>query len=147
MRTLLCFAFVVAFALPADAADTGSDVSAPPPPAVSPMKKARGAIARKQWAASLPLLDAELRQNPRNADAYNLMGYATRHLGRYEESLRHYRKALQLDPKHRGAHEYLGELYLRIKRPEKARAHLKHLEKLCPSGCEERSELAEALEN
>ena len=48
-------------------------------------------------------------------------------------------------PAHLGAHEYLGELYLQRGELEQARAQLAELERLCPAGCEERSELAEAI--
>ena len=29
----------------------------------------------------------------------------------------YYEKALSLDPRHKGAHEYIGELYLKLKQP------------------------------
>ena len=60
-------------------------------------------------------------------------------------SYAHYQRALRLDPAHLGAHEYLGELYLQRGEPEQARAQLAELELLCPAGCEERSELADAI--
>ncbi len=44
-----------------------------------------------------------------NADAWNYMGYACRKLGDMDNSFKHYDKALQLNPRYKGAHEYLGE--------------------------------------
>ena len=54
-------------------------------------------------------------------------------------------KALDFDAEHKGAHEYLGELYVETGQMPKAREHLAVLEKLCPQGCEEREDLAKAV--
>jgi hypothetical protein len=48
-----------------------------------------------------------------------------------------YRAALQLEPKHRGAHEYIGETYLLTGNKAKAREHLAALERICGTKCEE----------
>ncbi|RTL71245.1 MAG: tetratricopeptide repeat protein, partial [Hyphomicrobiales bacterium] len=56
-----------------------------------------------------------------------------------------YRKALDFDPDHKGALEYLGELYVETGDLPKARENLARLEKLCPSGCEEREDLEKAI--
>ena len=57
------------------------------------------------------------------------------------EDARHYNEALRLDPKHLGAHEYIGEAYLMSGNLDKAREHLAQLDKLCRFGCKEYSEL------
>ena len=59
------------------------------------------------------------------------LGYAYRHEGKYDVAFDHYRAALQLDPKHRGAHEYIGETYLLTGNKAKAREHLAALERIC----------------
>jgi len=56
-----------------------------------------------------------------------------------------YERALWLDPDHRGALEYQGELFLLLGDVDKAEANLAHLEKVCPDDCEEAEELAEAI--
>ena len=56
-------------------------------------------------------------------------------------------KALFLDPRHKGAHEYIGELYLKMKQPEKAKEHLAKLDSICFFGCEEFDELKEAIQD
>jgi len=76
-----------------------------------------------------------------DADAYNLLGFSHRKLGDVEAALAHYGKALALEPKHRGANEYLGELYLELGQLDKARERLKVLDGACFFGCEEYSEL------
>jgi DNA-binding SARP family transcriptional activator len=57
----------------------------------------------------------------------------------------HYREALRLAPEHRGAHEYIGEAYLTEGNVQKAREHLKQLDRLCLFGCEEYSSLKKAI--
>ena len=61
---------------------------------------------------------AALAKAPNNADAWNLMGYAHRKLGQVDQALGFYQKALSLNAEHRGALEYLGELYLQTGRPK-----------------------------
>ena len=61
------------------------------------------------------------------------------------EVFRHYEEALRLDPKHRNAHEYIGEAYLQVGNLAKAKEHLAALDKLCFLPCEQYSELKEAV--
>ncbi|MGE0668540.1 MAG: tetratricopeptide repeat protein [Sphingomonadales bacterium] len=81
-----------------------------------------------------------------NADVLNYLGYASRKLGRFEQALEYYEQALALDPDHRGAHEYLGELFVELRRMDEARAQLAALDRLCPYGCTEREMLAERID-
>jgi protein involved in temperature-dependent protein secretion len=55
--------------------------------------------------------------------------------------------ALKLDPNHKGANEYLGELYVDMGDMAKAQAQLAKLQQLCPSGCDEYSELKKAIDS
>ena len=79
------------------------------------------------------------------ADVLNYLGYASRKLGRFEQALGYYTQALALDPAHRGAHEYLGELLVELRQMDEARAQLARLDRLCPYGCAEREALAERI--
>lgn len=63
-----------------------------------------------------------------------------------ETAFAHYDTALELNPKHRGANEYLGELYLELGRLEEAQARLDVLDGACFFGCEEYSELKAKIE-
>ena len=58
----------------------------------------------------------------------------------------YYRRALAIEPRHLGANEYLGELYLETGELAKAEERLRELAIACPSGCEERDELSEAID-
>jgi tetratricopeptide (TPR) repeat protein len=89
----------------------------------------------------LPLAEAE----PENPDVFNLLGYSHRKLEMYDEALGYYTTALELDPMHLGANEYLGELYLETDQPELAEERLTVLQEACPDGCEELAELDAAL--
>ena len=75
-------------------------------------------------------------------DVLNYLGFTNRKLGHYEVAVTYYQAALAIDPGHRGATEYLGELYLEIGRFADAQRQLARLDRLCPYGCAEREELA-----
>jgi DNA-binding SARP family transcriptional activator len=62
-----------------------------------------------------------------------------------DNSFKHYERALQLNPGHRDAHEYMGEAYLQVGRVEDAEVHLKALDKLCWLPCEQYTELKEKI--
>lgn len=109
--------------------------------------QAKVAIEARNYAAALPLLQQVVARDPQNADAYNLMGYATRKSGDANGSLRYYTTALQIDPKHLGAHEYIGEAYLMLDRPQEAEQHLARLDSLCLFGCSEYRMLKTAIAN
>ena len=113
-----------------------------------PLRAARDAIAAQQWPKALELLKAQQPQLNRNADLHNLLGYVHRKQARpdLDKSFEHYRLALEINPSHRGAHEYIGEAYLMRKQPAQAREHLETLKRLCGGvACEEYQDLAKAL--
>ena len=82
--------------------------------------------------------------NPKSADGYNLLGYSSRWLGKYDEAFASYDKALALDPKHKGALEYSGVAYLKVNQLDKAEAQLTRLKAICTS-CEETTDLTKAI--
>ena len=117
------------------------------PPAMSPDHQAgKKAIDAKDWNAALKSLSAAERSDPRNADVQNLLGYAYRNSGKLDLAFKHYERALQLNPKHLGAHEYIGEAYLMANNLPKAEEHLASLNKLCFFSCSEYTALKKAVE-
>jgi tetratricopeptide (TPR) repeat protein len=98
-----------------------------------------------KYSDAIPLLNKAVKANPKSADAYNYLGYSYRQLGQFEAAMEHYNTALSLQPKHLGANEYLGELYLQLGELDKAEEHLAVLDKECFFGCEEYSDLKEAI--
>ena len=104
------------------------------------------AIDAKQYARAIPMLEEIVARQPTNADAYNWLAYATRKNGDPARSIPIYQKALALDPKHLGAHEYIGEAYLALDDLAKAKEHLTRLSRLCLFGCEQYTDLKKAVE-
>ncbi|MBT3359565.1 MAG: tetratricopeptide repeat protein [Rhodospirillales bacterium] len=105
----------------------------------------RKASDAKDWARAIPLLQKAVATDPKNANAYNLLGYSLRHVGKIDAALDSYDKALAINPKHKGAHEYIGEAYLQMGNVGKAEEHLKALDRICFFGCEEFTELKEKI--
>ncbi|HEY8696562.1 MAG TPA: tetratricopeptide repeat protein [Rhizomicrobium sp.] len=102
-------------------------------------------IHHEKYADAIPYLNRALQQKPSNADVLNYLGYTHRMLGDYPGSLDFYQRALARDPDHKGAHEYLGELYLKIHQLSQARAQVDELTRLCPSDCDEKDALVKAI--
>lgn len=109
------------------------------------LQQARARIKAEDHASAMALLEAARQRTPDDPDIHSLLGFTARRLGRLEEAHAHYARALRLDPNHRGALEYLGELHLMEGNSVAARELLARLEQLCPAGCEERAELEAAL--
>ena len=107
----------------------------------------RQATKDGNYRSAIKYLLKAAEKDPNNADAYNLLGYSYRKLGFNDKAFDYYTMALKLDPRHRGAHEYIGELYLKKNELENAKEHLKHLDSICFFGCEEYFDLKEAIEN
>ena len=107
--------------------------------------QAEKAIKAGNYEAALPLLEKVVAAKPKNANAWNYIGYSNRKLKRFDAAMSAYKKALDLEPNHRGANEYLGELYLQLDDLANARERLKVLDAACFFGCEEYDELKEAI--
>ena len=107
--------------------------------------KGKALIAAKDWATAIIQLEEADKAQPNNADTNNLLGFSNRKLGKLDVSLTYYKKALSIDAKHLGAHEYLGELYLMMKDPAKAKAELATLSTLCGVKCEQYLDLKKAI--
>jgi cytochrome c-type biogenesis protein CcmH/NrfG len=123
---------------PAYAVDNLSSTDAPD------LTPVRAKIKAKDYAAALAEL-RDLAEDTQRADVYNLLGFTLRKTGDFKTSLTYYTKALELQPDHKAAREYLGELYVETGDLEKAKQQLAILDKLCPGGCEEREDLQKAI--
>jgi Flp pilus assembly protein TadD len=105
----------------------------------------RAKVKTKEWKAAIADLNALVDRGVQHADVYNLLGFSLRRSGDYKTAYTYYRKALEFDPNHKGALEYLGELYVETGDLPKAREHVVLLRKLCPGGCEELEDLEKAI--
>ncbi len=106
--------------------------------------KAVKAVKAEKYKDAIELLKKVVDKEPKKADAWNYLGYSQRKTGQTGDALKSYTAALDIDPKHKGAHEYLGELYLMTDNLPKAEETLKKLQALC-GGCDERKELEKAV--
>lgn len=103
------------------------------------------AMANKNWPEAVKrFLQATLR-DPDSADLHNYIGYSYRNLKQMDLSLKYYKRAIELNPRHRGAHEYIGEAYLMLNDLPGAEQHLAALREICLLPCEELDDLAKAV--
>jgi cytochrome c-type biogenesis protein CcmH/NrfG len=123
---------------PAFAVDNMSSTDAPD------LTSVRAKIKAQDYAAALAEL-RDLAEDTQQADVYNLLGFTLRKTGDFKTSLTYYTKALELEPEHKAAREYLGELYVETGNIAKAKEQLDVLARLCPGGCEEREDLERAI--
>ncbi len=142
-------AFILALSsLPGVSLAADSGPAAPPSrPQDATLERARAAIAQKDWATAQSVLRDAVARDSQNADYNNLYAYSIRKGSNPDMSLvfKHYNQALSIDPKHKGAHEYIGEAYLMVGNVAKAKEHLAQLDKICFFGCSEFSELKTAI--
>jgi len=151
----VCFLALFSAALATQVARAHDTTPAPPPaPAAAPaadknadkLASARTLIAAKKWTDAVD----ELRRvnDTGSADWNNLMGYTLRK-GKTPDlaaSEKYYDEALRIDPHHRNALEYSGELYLMKGALDKAQARLATLSTECAASCEQYAELKSAIE-
>ncbi len=127
-------------ALPTAALAVDNEISSDAPDLTSVRVKIKAKDFKGALAELTPMLETH-----QHADVYNLIGFSLRKTGDYKQAYTFYRKALDFNPDHKGALEYLGELYVETGQVEKAQENAAHLKKLCPTGCEELSDLEQAI--
>jgi tetratricopeptide (TPR) repeat protein len=108
-------------------------------------KAGKKALRAADWNGTIAAFELAALRDPTNADIQNYIGYAYRRLRQIGPAIEHYQKALMLNPRHRSAHEHLGEAYLVLGDPAKAQQLLLVLENLCLLPCEEYDDLKRAI--
>jgi Flp pilus assembly protein TadD len=140
--TLLCVAIAV-FPPPAAADPYEAD------PALAKRDEdyaaGKRAVEKKDWAEAARLFKRAEVRNPDDADLQNMLGYSYRKLKQYDLAFKYYKRALEIDPRHRGAHEYIGETYLLTGDLAGAAQHLAALKEICLMPCEELKDLEGAI--
>src|SRR6266480_5766407 len=138
-RTLITGALL--FATHAFAAGASSEPERTP----DKLDGVRAQIASKNFSGAIDVL--KRLNDTGDADWNNLMGYSLRKAPApdFAGAEKFYDEALRIDPKHRGALEYSGELYLQTGDLAKAEQRLAALDKACRFGCEEYSDLKKAI--
>jgi len=125
----------------ADPAETDPDLAA----SDADYAAARKAIDGKHWEEAIARLRKAEVRHPDHADLQNYLGYAHRNLKQFDAAFRHYERAIELEPRHRGAHEYIGEAYLMVGDVPNAEKHLAALRAICLLPCEELTDLEKAF--
>lgn len=154
---------VALLATPALAFDTGGDdtgagggstmTQAPAPVAKAKPKvvatptlaEARADIDGKNWTAAIAKLTLIVKASPKSADAYNLLGFSYRNAGDMKAAGAAYARALKLDPRHTGALEYQGILFIKLGQMDKAKANLALIKSISGASSEEYVDLAKAI--
>lgn len=103
-------------------------------------------INEGRYDAAIASLEAARPVFGPHPDVLTYLGFANRKLGRFAVAEDYYRQALAVDPDHKGATEYYGELM--VERGDKAGATrmLARLDRLCSFGCAEADELRRWVE-
>ncbi len=143
ITSIVAVVLTLGLASTAMAAGTSSPSSRPAKP--STYQQGVTAVKAGDYGRALSLLRKVVRAKPRDADAWNYIGFSHRNLNQFDQALAAYNKALAIEPEHRGANEYLGELYLQKGDLEKARERLKTLDDACTFGCDEYDDLKQAI--
>ena len=99
----------------------------------------------ENYEGALKDLEIYVYKNPQNANGWNLIGFASRKLGKFDDAELYYSTGLEIEPQHDDILAYQGELYLQTNRYEKALENLAILTDICVFNCSEKKELAEAV--
>ena len=148
LTLLFLLIFMILFLLtPAYSAGSDSSDDKPAKPAHSKeYYKAVKLIKAGSFDEALVILETIIQKKPDDADIHNYMGFAFRKKGMLEKSAYHYGQALDINPKHLGALEYQGELYIVLGEIEKAKANLTKIDDICWRQCSELRDLKQAIE-
>ena len=103
------------------------------------------AIDRKDWTEAAKRFAIAVKRDPDNPDLQNYLGYTHRNLKQFDLAFKYYKRAIELNPRHRGAHEYIGEAYLMTGDLANAEKHLAALREICLLPCEELGDLEKAV--
>jgi tetratricopeptide (TPR) repeat protein len=133
-----CLAILPSTSFASGSADT------PPAQQADPYKQAKSLIDDDKYSDAIPILQKLIKDHGAYADALNLLGYSYRKTGDMNTALNYYNQALAMEPTHLGANEYLGELYLEMKQPDKANERLAVLKTAC-GDCDEYEDLSQAI--
>jgi len=131
----ICILFLTINHAQAAGSDSAPEVAKP-----SSYKKVLSMIKKEQYTDAITELEKILTNTnyANDPDILNHYAYSLRKTQNLIKAEEYYKKALSIDPDHRGALEYIGELYVDTKRLDLANATLKKLENC---RCEEYAEL------
>lgn len=123
----LAFALLIGLVLAAGEETTSSNV----PSVEENYESAVEHIKKKDYETGLEILLEIVEEDKENADIHSLIGFTSRKSGDTEQAYAYYASALEIDPLHVGANEYLGELHVQVGDMDKAQAQLEILAGIC----------------
>ena len=103
-------------------------------------------IKLEKFAEAHKMLKKLRKVNTDEADRLNLLGFTARKSGDLAAAGEYYQQALALNPRHTGALEYQGELFIQLGKIELAKANLAKIDKICWLPCNAERELKKAIE-
>lgn len=105
----------------------------------------KAAMDKKNWREAVTRFNQAALRAPDSADLQNYLGFSYRNLKQMDLAFKHYKRSIELNPRHRGAHEYIGEAYLMVNDLPGAEKHLAALRSICLLPCEELADLEKAV--
>ena len=106
-------------------------------------KKNKQNKAKNAYKKAIKNLLESNNQDPSNPDTLNLLGFSHRKIGDYDNAEIYYAMGLEIDPKHVGINEYMGELFVATNRMDEAKKRLAVLENC---NCKEYNELKQVID-
>ncbi len=153
IRILLTLLFISSssFAASTSSDDSNSGMSASEQ-VTKLYEKAYDLVYYKKFDKSIKLLEKISKRKDlgdKKADIYNLLGFSYRKHSEpnLDKAFEAYKIALEVNPEHLGAHEYLGELYITLGNMDKANEMLLSLEKIAGTNSMEYTKLKNAINN
>ena len=153
MIRILLFTLLFSTSVFAAATKSNDDTSASASDQIKNLyDKAYDLVYAKDFDKSLKLLKKIAKRNDlgdMKADVYNLLGFSYRKNDNpdLDKAFESYQIALEANPEHAGAHEYLGELYIKMGKKSKAEEMLAKLETIAGTGSDEYKKLKKAIAN
>jgi len=102
--------------------------------------------AKKQFEKALKNFQGAVDRDAQYYQAWNMIGFCSRHLGDFKKAFAAYDKSLSIKPDYDEAHEYLGEAYLKTGNLDQAKAQLAWLRDHSSDEADELAEKIEAVE-
>ena len=152
IRILLTLLFISSGVFAAASSDDSSSSISADEQVIKLYEKAYELVYYKKFDKSIKLLEKLAKRKDlgnKKADVYNLLGFSYRKHSEpnLDKAFDAYQIALEANPEHLGAHEYLGELYITLGNMAKANEMLLNLENIAGTKTMEYTKLKKAIDN
>ena len=152
IRIILTFLFISSGVFAAASSDDSSSSMSAGEQVIKLYDKAYDLVYNKKFDKSIKLLEKMAKRKDlgdKKADVYNLLGFSYRKHSEpnLDKAFDAYQTALEANPEHLGAHEYLGELYITLGNMAKANEMLINLENIAGTKTMEYTKLKKAIDN